>query len=583
MCLSPISLRTPKRKISLYGGIPYLISVNCGKCAECKKQIQSEWNFRSYYECKDTFDNNGYVYFDTLTYRNEDLPHISDYTKLIEKGSILDYPCFNTEHYRLFFVNLRRQLEYHGYDVKNNLKYFLCSEYGTSDTGTHRPHYHILLFMKDGSIDPLELSRYVNKCWQKGRTDGIDYHPKEYVMNHVFGPKYNSDEAHLLSICNYVAKYVTKNSSFEDAINNRLNVVYNKLYGEDWSDDRRCEDRFKKLRKEMLQFHRQSHHFGENFWKYNDMEKVFETGMISMPDKNNIIKHIPMPMYYERKIFYELLKDADGRSYWKLTEDGVMYKLEHKRKSLDLMKKKFEEWIMNMNNKYYGPQLGEDGYDSKKDIECWYREHKDRFIELLGERDLMEFVIYLLCYKGRVKSREMVEREKNGIYRVDDLGQFIYRQYEVEQEFGVQQVYNYSHYTWRKVFGKVFLTDKNLGDKFEGMHSDLNNWRIWSGMFEDTYGFVPSLVDNTYSHSKSKMLFGNLMHTDFFESMYVISDSVDIRFKDFDKMYSIYCDSLKYCNKRKQAVHDEKERLTLLFKDKGLYNNYRPMHFNHFS
>lgn len=551
MCLRPISLVNPRKNLSLYGGIPYKIEVGCGECAECQKAKQSEWYFRAYYESKWTFDNGGYIYFDTLTYRNEDLPHMSDYLPEL-KGRLIDNSCFNTDHYRYFFVRLRRQLEYHGFDVKNKLKYFLTSEYGTDDRYTHRPHYHVLFYVLDGSISPIDLSNYIAKCWPYGRTDGAPYKGNKYVLNHVFGKKYNSDEVHLQSVCNYVSKYVTKDNKFQKTIDARLNAVFVHK-GEELSLYE--QEKMKKLRREMQQFHRQSHGFGEAFMLYNDPDEVWKTGMISMPDKNNIVKHIPLPGYYSRKLFYELRRDFAGKLVWELTETGKVYKLNRKLKAIDLMCKNFEDWhkFMTERNMTMKPgYVDEDGKEwSREESEEWYRNHIDKFDEYLGDRSIKDFVIYLLCYKGRIKSPEEIAREENGIYKVDYLADWVSREFAMEQTFGYKQVYNYAHYVYKKCFGGRVISDIDLGDKLNGLDSRLSAWLVWKGDFEQLNNFRPSL-DKTAPKSVKRYFY----NVDKFELKYVINESADDRFVNFDKMYWLWCDSLKYMNVEKQKYHD---------------------------
>ena len=132
---------------------------------------------RSYYECLDTFENGGYVYFDTLTYDNEHLPKVSDFTNKIKRGSKDDFSCYNTEHIRLFLVRLRRFAEYYNNSLKDNLKYFVTSEYGDRKEyidergrkrrGTERPHYHVLFFVKNNAISVYKLSMLIDQAWGK--------------------------------------------------------------------------------------------------------------------------------------------------------------------------------------------------------------------------------------------------------------------------------------------------------------------------------------------------------------------------------------------------------------------------------
>lgn len=573
MCLMPVSLVNPKKRLSLYGGISYKMEVPCGHCVECEKQKQSEWYFRAYYESKYTIDNGGYVYFDTLTYAPNYLPHMSDVIPEL-KGRLIDNSCFNHEHYRLFFVNLRRQLEYHGFDVKNKLKYFLTSEYGVDDRFTHRPHYHVLFYILDSSLDPITLSEYVAKCWQYGRTDGAPYKGSKYVLDHVFGNAYNCDSVHLQSICNYVAKYVTKDNKFQKVLDSRLNAVRENFYNGELS--RYEEEKFKKLKREVNQFHRQSNGFGESFVLYNDMEEVFNTGMIKMPDKNNVVKHIPLPGYFHRKLHYELVKDYEGKLKWVLNEKGKLFKLNRKFKAHDLMKDKFVSWHINMRDHNLGLKVGynDEGHVwTQEEVDDWYDSKVRRFDELLGDRNIMEFVIYLLDYKGRIKSPEEVAREEAGIFKVDDLESFIMREYAIEQDFGYKQVYNFAHHCYKKIFGCQLVSDRELVKDEDGgkvLDSSIIPWITWKSTFELTYDWTPSALKSTYSRTRKQRIFGNMQSVDSFSYKYVINDKADLRFKDFDKMYSIWCDSLVYVNENKQKFHDWKKEVRDRLKSQGM-------------
>ena len=232
MCLKPVKIHNRSLTIGQNDWTQYELTVPCGQCAECKKLIRDQWYLRSYWQAKYTFDQNGYVLFDTLTYDDSHLPHLSDHMPSF-KNSIMDFPCFSHEDIRGFFKRLRGNLEYAGFNPKDNLKYFLCSEYGTSEHCTNRPHYHILLFVTDPNLSPEDLSIHIDKAWQKGRTDGVPYRGLSYVINrNVFGPRYNDDIPHMQAVCGYVMKYVTKDSDFQSRIQYRLNVVMDRLVSE---------------------------------------------------------------------------------------------------------------------------------------------------------------------------------------------------------------------------------------------------------------------------------------------------------------------------------------------------------------
>ncbi len=126
MCLKPIKIRNRSLVVGQSDWSQYSLTVPCMDCAECKSLIRDQWYLRAYWQAKYTFDQGGYVLFDTLTYADHSLPHIGDYMPEF-RNSVLNFPCFSQEHYRRFFIDRRQDLTRAGYDVKDRLKYFLCS------------------------------------------------------------------------------------------------------------------------------------------------------------------------------------------------------------------------------------------------------------------------------------------------------------------------------------------------------------------------------------------------------------------------------------------------------------------------
>lgn len=201
MCYSPITIVNPTKYVSLRYRDRFLLRVPCGKCAQCQEEKKREYYLRAYYHAQSYLKDNGFVYFDTLTYAPAHLPKISQFfpTKY-------DYSCFNSQDVRLFISRLRQRCKRL---FKSNFNYFLSSEYGTSESHTHRPHYHILFFVQ-GKISPLDFSSLVADTWQKGRTDGRPYKSDYYVMNNVL----NGDSAKTIRVLKYVTKYISKSCLF---------------------------------------------------------------------------------------------------------------------------------------------------------------------------------------------------------------------------------------------------------------------------------------------------------------------------------------------------------------------------------
>lgn len=620
MCLSPIKIRTRARNISLKGGQSMWITVPCGQCAECLQQKRNEWYFRSFYEAQECYNQGGYVYFSTLTYSDKTVPHLSDFFDFEKiargKGELKylrahDYMCFNREDLKLFFKRLRRKLDYNGFKSKDCFKYFLTSEYGTSDKGTHRPHYHCLFFVKDPSLNPMLFSQYINQCWQKGITDGIDFKPMSYVMNHVYGPKYSTDFEHMQSACRYVSKYITKDSTFSRLARNRVDRLMKKVFGLDWrqkmlsgddisvfwteyrkdvpTDDDYIEveenvyddvsfDDYQKgvepkviktivkripielpwdeevVRREVLytakdlkktfdfcvkkidQFHLQSDGFGESFLKYNTVDEIMQYGQIKMMTKDGI-KFLNLPRYYQMKLFYDLKRDFNNHLYYQLNDDGIRYKIARQDSAIKSIADKLEMWRLDMRWANYYCDIE----DPIKRFH-WYDRIIDEFDRLNGDRPMSQFVEYLMCYKGRIKSYAQVERESRGEFYVDDLQSFRKSMFTVATE-DKDVIYNYSTPTDEDVLGTKFISKKYYGD---------------AELFKKYEGSFPTF---------DQLLNLEGIDMQWFNHTFVITDKCDSKFRDYDRMYDLWCTAQKYKNKYMQLSFDQKEELKKKFKE----------------
>lgn len=324
-CLRPISVPNMSRFVNLATRHPLMVKVACGRCASCQQNKALEWYFRAYKHFEDCVAHNGYVYFDCLTYRDSDVPHIryiDDFGEYLRRDE--DFMCFNFRDVRLFHVRLRKKLSKLGYK-KNVYDYFVASEYGTSRDCTHRPHYHILFFVKS-DISPLVFSRLVSDSWDLGRTDGLPYKPATYVLNNVF----RSMSIGGRRVCNYVSKYVQKKSSFQKTIDARIAKVISRIGVSLGKPDFRESDEAKQIRRRLDrivgQFHRQSQFFGYSAIRDVDLDKLFDLGFFLLPNgKPSMFTHVPISKYYLRHLLYEKRKTKDGYESWYVRPDRLHY------------------------------------------------------------------------------------------------------------------------------------------------------------------------------------------------------------------------------------------------------------------
>lgn len=386
MCLYPLNIINPTKRISLYQAQQMRMQVRCNKCAECLQAIRSEWYFRSYYHSKATLINGGYIMMDCLTYRPKDVPHISDFIDNNKYG-LRNFMCFNFKHVRDFIKLLRVRLARQGYKNKKAFDYFVTSEYGTSENGTHRPHYHILLFINDKRINPYWLSLLISELWPYGRTDGLKYHPKLYVDNHIYGYNNNDDIQAVTAVTNYVSKYVTKDSTYQSTIDKRLSVIRGRVTADEYND----------LYRHISMFHRQSQGFGLDYLNIittAEYEKMKATTEMEMPDTKYIRRIIKLPMYYIRKLYYNqgkeviyvspILKEQGDkiiRKYWYLNDYGKEWRKQYLKKSIDDLTDNLYDTTLNMQ-------------DDEKYI----------LTKLLDGRTLRDYAVYKLLFQGRLKN-----------------------------------------------------------------------------------------------------------------------------------------------------------------------------------
>ena len=558
MCLNPIKLYNPAKKISLLGGQRFQIEVPCGNCAECREAKRTDIYFRTYYECEYTWLQNGFVYFDTLSYRTDCLPHVSDFINKVGKDSPVDFSCFNREDFRLFMVRLRRQLEYHGFDVKNNLKYFVASEYGSDkeyvdDNGrlrkaTQRPHYHVLFFVT-GDIDVITFSQYVNKCWQKGNTDGVDYKGYRYVIEHTFGPKYNNDKVHMRSVANYVAKYVLKDNDLDKMINHRILSVY----GDDsyYTNTLQGKRAMAKIKRCISTYTKWSNGYGLYGLQYNDSDLIYDNKM-RVPDKEQVWRYAPLSSYLNRKAFYETVYNEDGKLLWRITDKGRERAFNKACTGVEQLADRMKDWYDNIDTLL---QKSDDENLRSIDIYEYQKKLRSDVEKYLNGRSWTDYAFYIFFYKGRVKSLEQRERESKGIYVVDDVYEFFWKGLitndcidNIDEKY---IMYNYSHYTYRQHFGERLISDQFLGDKDIGMYT-----------FGITFGFddVSGVSKGSFREQYNKG-FHKVRKVEEWAELNVINENSDPRFADFDKLYNLYVSSLYYKNKRKQDCYDYIENM----------------------
>ena len=377
MCLTPIRIRNRSRHYSSDGMQRRWLMVPCGHCAECIAAKRRQWYMRNYWHCKECYDKDGFVLFDSMTYDDAHLPHLSEFIPSL-KGTDLDFPCFDKRDLDNFLTHLRTTLTRRGYQMANNFDYFYSTEYGSDDEyiddrgrhrkATFRPHYHFLFYCRVPNLTPEVLAQQIYDSWAQGRTDCVnetDGLRRGYMYLHnVFSRKYGrKDDVSLRKVSNYVAKYVMKEPEYKAKVDARVREAFSSLLSTDMPtvaglmEYLGCEsvsELEKKYRDYIESYVRMFHNQSKGFGKYAldfkcIRDGIFNDGVVRIPDEHRIVADIPVPLYYVRKLYCHLSDALPGHYEWHWTRKGEKYLAKRAERSIKLAADKYHDAFLNMD------------------------------------------------------------------------------------------------------------------------------------------------------------------------------------------------------------------------------------------
>lgn len=364
MCLNPRIIYNPSRHVSYLSHRLHL-TVACGKCSECRKQKELEWQHRAYSEYKH-YSQNGIVLFQTLTYNEKEVPRVHTIG-----DRVLSRPLriFSRQDIKEFRSRLRDRIRHYAkpdgtkpffdYYCNDNFKLIITSEYGGI---THRPHYHCLFFSSIPGLSANLLDYFIRKSWYKGI---VDRSPVERRKVNGTG------------VLSYVSKYMCKDDYFSHFLEHELSSSYESPRTSSVTMN------------DVLPFHVQSQHFGQRIIDQVGIDNLFKSGYIDMPDKQRVVSSIPIPMYIQRHLFYDLVDDVHNidprtnkpRKRWLLNKLGIKFKMLHLDEKLD----KFATTLYN--NIHNITSL----------VDCSFRSLVN---EVLNGRSLRDYAVYSLIFRG---------------------------------------------------------------------------------------------------------------------------------------------------------------------------------------
>ena len=185
-----------------YANNEYL-DIPCGQCVGCRLDYAKDWTTRMMLEAL----YHEKTLFVTLTYDEEHVPH-SSYIEY-ETGEVKDILTLRPDDFTKFMKRLRY------YYNKNELRFYMCGEYGSK---TLRPHYHMIcfglalddlvLFKKSGTGNDIYLSETLSKAWKHGLVDVSEasYESMGYVARYVMKKLKGKDAAEYEAL-NIVPEY----------------------------------------------------------------------------------------------------------------------------------------------------------------------------------------------------------------------------------------------------------------------------------------------------------------------------------------------------------------------------------------
>lgn len=549
MCLQKRKIYTNAHRLYRDRMQPYELWIQCGQCTECRKAIANEWRARTYYEYLDTIEKGGFALWDRLSYSNENLPHLAALERMVPKN--LDFTCFNRNDIKKFMKRLRANLKYKGINPKKTIRYLIAAEYGQEEgrymadkgymrEGTLRPHYHIILYCTNKNITPAELSMEIKKAWELGTTNGIEDNPTYFSEKGVIKTK-----ADAITISDYIGKYCLKNQDYDKVARYKIQEIVRHyiaaekgIYYDDVKDKelklKVNRDRIQAMTRRVATFHTQSQGYGKT--ALDNKKAMKKEGLLGMPDKTKTWFYQPMPMYFQRKLWYDYTRTEEGKVIWYMNEKGLEHKMKTMTETINRMATKAENLQSQFQDENFIDLIRKYNDDNKinKDARETWRKINDLAFAYRNGRPWKHYIEYCMFYRGRIESATKTEP-----------WQIILTNYQsslsAEKESKALLFYNYCHTTDKDHFGKRMIGHEDLGDKWKGY----------------------------------KKPNGDELRPDQFSTLYVVNENTLTEWENYDKLTDIL-DQVRYYiewNDSERTRRQEAVRLTWQGMKKTLYNN----------
>lgn len=312
MCYAPITTKLNKRYLNAAtlknAPLKGLFEVPCGQCEQCKTQKVNDWSFRLLEEAKETFRQNGFIIFDTLTYDDKHVPNVGKVLYQLGEFSldvtekITDMLCNSKRDVQLFAKRLRAE-------YKSPFRYYLVSEYGNDDRYTHRPHYHALFFFPSPTITTEEASKLIRSAWQNGRTDGIvDKGEKYFFSKRCF----TSFTPYIQNIILYITKYMHKDYNYYNKVVEPVIAYLHRSLDPNKTNKMSyaLKLRERKIKSHIGNFMLCSKGIGEAYLTEKHRMFHVKQSHVRLRYPSGKSYALPLPRYYVKKFYY--IRDKDN-------------------------------------------------------------------------------------------------------------------------------------------------------------------------------------------------------------------------------------------------------------------------------
>lgn len=324
MCINCLNLTNPKRNSPHFlEGVDYNnITVPCGHCEECKDLKRQGVYVRLYYEYQDCFALGGFCINLTLTYAPNCLP----YVEVDEKK----YPCFCVSDVQKYFKRIRKHFSDNGMEFP--FTYFVAMEFGGK---THRPHYHVLFFVKR-RVHPSSIKYFIHVCrdkWQLG-----------FTSCGRLGALVKSPAA-----LNYAAKYVAKDAYEDSWYLPLIKELRERYYG-------KGNEAYSHYKRALSGRFLASRGLGLFCLRANTAYRLHNLECLLPMDGE--LKSVPLPLYLDRKLHYDVLyrdrltglfsdtrKKEDDVPTYVLNDKGMYFIKQRWQKKLEYATNRLKEFI----------------------------------------------------------------------------------------------------------------------------------------------------------------------------------------------------------------------------------------------